>query len=189
MLSALALAAAAPAVLAQSSPQDKRAQSSQSQTQKKASLSKQDQQHFRDMAQASLAEVETGKLAEQQASSNNVKVYARHMVTEHGRMLEEQEQMAGDKGMQMPKQPKKEHQAALQKLKKAKGEEFDRAYMSQMVKDHEKTLKLVQQTAKSAKDPELKAMAQKAEPTIKEHLQQAKELSDKASAGATKARK
>jgi putative membrane protein len=195
-LVALALGAAAPAALAQSSPQDKRAQSSQPQSgrqaqsasepQKAAGLSKQDRQYFRDMAQANLAEVETGKLAQQQASSGEVKQYAERMVEDHGRMMQEQERMAGAKGLQMPTQPKKEHQAAVQKLKKAKGEQFDRAYMSQMVQDHEKTLKLVQQAAKNAKDAELKAMAQKAEPDIKEHLQLAKDLSDRASAGASK---
>jgi putative membrane protein len=172
LLAALALAAASPAF-------------AQSQA-KKGSLAKQDQQYFRDLAQDNMAEVETGKLAQQQASSNNVKSFARRMVGDHGRMLEEQRQMASAKGIEMPKQPKKEQQAALQKLKKAKGEQFDRAYMSHMVEDHQKALKLVQDTAKNAKDPQLKAMAQKAEPVIEEHLQMAKELSDRASAGASK---
>lgn len=201
VLVALALGGAAPAALAQSAPADKRASSdsasesqarAQKQTQKQAqrqdkagSLAKQDQQYFRDMAQASLAEVETGKLAQQQASNEQVKEFAEHMVKDHGRMMEEQEQMAGDKGLQMPKQPNKEHQAALKKLENAKGEQFDRAYMSQMVKDHEKTLKLVREASKNAKDPELKAMAQKAAPDIEKHLQMAKQLSDRASAGAS----
>ena len=47
-------------------------------------------------------------------------------------------------------------------------------------------LRLAQDTAKNAKDPELKAMAQKAAPDIEKHLQEAKELSDRASAGASK---
>ncbi|HEX2199528.1 MAG TPA: DUF4142 domain-containing protein [Burkholderiales bacterium] len=205
VLVALALGAAAPAALAQSAPADKRASSdsaseaktqkdrqTQRQAQKKGekgdkggSLAKQDQQYFRDMAQANLAEVETGKLAQQQASNEQVKEYAEHMVKDHGQMMQEQEQMASAKGLQMPKQPKKEHQAALKKLQNAKGEQFDRAYMSQMVKDHEKTLKLVREASKNAKDPELKAMAQKAEPDIEKHLQMAKQLSDRASAGRT----
>jgi uncharacterized protein (DUF305 family) len=64
--------------------------------------------------------------------------------------------------MQMPKQPNKE--------------QFDRAFMSQMVKDHEKALKLAQDAAKNAKDAE-------------KHLQMAKQTSDKASAGASAAPK
>ena len=60
--------------------------------------------------------------------------------------------MAKAKGVSLPKQPKKEHQSALKKLEKASGAEFDRAYMDQMVKDHEKTLQLLQETAKNAKE-------------------------------------
>jgi putative membrane protein len=168
-LAALALAAAAPAF-------------AQSQS-KKGSVSKQDQQYFRDIAQANMAEVQAGKVAQQQASNPQVKEFAEHMVQDHGRMIQEQEQMAGAKGVQMPKQPKKEQQAALDKLKKAEGAQFDKAYMSQMVKDHEKALKTVQQAAKNAKDPQVKQMAQKAEPDIEKHLQMAKQLSDSASAG------
>lgn len=52
-------------------------------------------------------------------------------------------------------------------------------YGEQMVEDHEKALKLAQDAAKNAKDPELKAMAQKAAPDIQQHLQMAKQLSDK----------
>ena len=193
-LAALALAGAVPAALAQSTPQDKRAQANQPQSgkqaqsssqSKKGSLSKQDQQYFRDIAQANMAKVATGKLAQQQASSPQVKEFAEHMVKDHGQMIQEQQQMASAKGVQMPKQPKKEHQDALQKLKKAKSEQFDKAYMAQMVKDHQKTLKTVQQAAKNAKDPQLKAMAQKAQPDIEKHLQMAQQLADSASAGAS----
>jgi Domain of unknown function (DUF4142) len=81
--------------------------------------------------------------------------------------------MAQSKGIEMPGQPNKEHQAALKKLQNAKGDE--------------KTLKLVQEAANKAKDAELKAMAQKAAPEIEKHLQMAKQLSDQASAGASAA--
>ena len=173
LLAALALAAASP-VFGQAQP-------------KKGAIAKQDQQYFSRLAQDNMAEVQAGKLAEKQASSNNVKTFARRMIGDHGRMLEEQRELAKSTGFQMPKQPGKEHQAAMEKLKKAKsGEQFDRAYMSQMVKDHEKTLQLVQQTARNAKNGELKAMAEKAEPVIEEHLKMAKEISDAASAGASK---
>jgi predicted outer membrane protein len=48
--------------------------------QKKGGLAKQDQQYFRDLAQANVAEVEAGKLAQQQASSEEVKEYGEQMV-------------------------------------------------------------------------------------------------------------
>jgi putative membrane protein len=144
--------------------------------QRKGGLAGKDRKYFQDIAQANMAEVETGKLAQSKASSEEVKKYASHMVEDHGKMLEEQQTLAQAKGVQLPKQPKKEHQSALKKLEGMSGQEFDRAYMEQMVKDHEKTLKLVRETSKNAKDPELKQVAEKAAPDVEKHLAMAKQI-------------
>jgi predicted outer membrane protein len=56
------------------------------------------------------------EIAQQQASNGQVKEYAEHRVRDHGEKMQAQG---------------------------AKGEQFDRAYLSQMVKDHEKALNLV----------------------------------------------
>jgi putative membrane protein len=93
--------------------------------------------------------------------------------------LQEQQSMAKAKGVSLPKEPKKKHQSALKKLQGASGSEFDRMYMEQMVKDHEKTLKTLQEAAKSAKDPELKQAAEKAAPNVQKHLEMAKDIAEK----------
>ena len=147
----------------------------------KGGLSQQDMRRFTSIAQANLAEIECGKLALDKAKSPEVKDFAKHMVEDHGRMLEENKQMADKKGAKMPETPNKEQQAAKAKLEKMSGEDFDRAYANQMVQDHQKALKLVQDTAKNAKDAELKGAAQKAAPQVEKHLQMAKGL---AAAGA-----
>lgn len=176
-LVASAALAASPVVFAQSKDNTKDA--SAKAEQKKGGLARKDRKYFRDIAEANMAEVETGKLAQNKASSDEVKKFAAHMVEDHGKMLSEQQSMAKSKGAQLPKQPKKEHQAALKKLESASGENFDRAYMDQMVKDHEKTLKLVQDAAKNAKDPELKQAAEKAAPDVEKHLEMAKQIAGK----------
>jgi len=147
--------------------------------QKKAGLSGADRKFFQEMAQANMAEVQTGKLAQQKASSEEVKKFAEHMVQDHGKLLQEQQSMAKAKGVSLPKEPKKEHQSALKKLQGASGSEFDRMYMEQMVKDHEKTLKTLQEAATSAKDPELKQAAEKAAPSVQKHLEMAKDIAEK----------
>jgi putative membrane protein len=173
-LLASAALAASPVVLAQTKDNSK--DSSAKTEQKKGGLAGKDRKYFKDIAEANMAEVETGKLAQNKASSDEVKKFAAHMVEDHGKMLSEQQTMAKSKGVELPKQPKKEHQAALKKLEGATGERFDRAYMDQMVKDHEKTLKLVQDAAKNAKDPELKQTAEKAAPDVQKHLEMAKQI-------------
>jgi putative membrane protein len=178
-LATCAALVASPGLLAQM--KDKKDASAQTEQKKKGGLAGQDRKYFQEIAQANLAEIETGKLAQSKASSDEVKKFAQHMVDDHGKMLQEQQTMAKSKGVSLPKQPKKEHRSALKKLEAASGEKFDRAYMEQMVKDHEKTLKLVQDAAKNAKDPELKQAAQKAAPEVQKHLDMAKQIASKKS--------
>jgi len=144
-----------------------------------------DARAMRDLAEANMAEVEAGKVAAQKAQSEEVKKFAQHMVDDHGKMLQEVQQLAQSKGVDLPKSPSKKHQAAMKKLESASGEQFDKAYMSEMVKDHRETVKKVEKIAKSSKDAEVKGAAEKALPDIKEHLQMAQDLSGK-TGGASK---
>ena len=68
-------------------------QSGDSQQQSSSTLSRSDQRYFTDLAKANLAEIEAGKLALDKAGSEAVKTYAKHMVDDHGKMLEEQRAM------------------------------------------------------------------------------------------------
>ena len=52
------------------------------------------------------------------------------------------------------------------RLAKLKGAEFDRAYMREMVQDHDKDVKAFRQHAQSGTDPDVKQFAQKTLPTI-----------------------
>ena len=145
-------------------------------------LSSKDSRALSNLIEANMAEVEAGKLAQQKAQNPEVKQFGQHMVDEHGKMLPELQKMAESKGVKAPASPDRKHQAAMKKLQSADGARFDEAYAQQMVKDHQDTLKLVQKTAKDAKDAELKAAAQKAAPDVQEHLKMAQGLSKGSSA-------
>jgi putative membrane protein len=135
-----------------------------------------DAKHAHQIAQSDMAEVQAGKMGVSKASSPEVKKFAQSMVDDHGKHLSELRTMAKTKGMQLPSTPAKKHQNAMKKLESASGAEFDKLFMQQMVKDHEDALKLVQDTAKKAKDAELKADAEKTAPVIQKHLEEAKRI-------------
>jgi putative membrane protein len=151
----------------------------------KAKLSAADQQALTRLAQGDLAEIAAAKLAQQKAQQPLVKVYAGQLVTQHQQMLDGARQVARAKGIKAPTAPDAKHQAALKSLQKASGAEFDRAFLGQMVKDHEEMLALAQKTAKEAKDSSLKAHAQAGVEHIRGHLEQARQLHGDASAGAS----
>ena len=135
-----------------------------------------DAKAIRDLAQANMAEVETGKLAAEKAQNAEVKKFAQHMVDEHGKMLQEVQQLAQSKGVDLPTEPNRKQQSAKEKLGKASGQQFDKEYVSLMVKDHSEDVKEVEKIARNAKDGDVKNAAQSALPHIKEHLQMVQQL-------------
>ena len=142
----------------------------------KSTLSKGDQRYFDELAKANLAEIHAGKVAQSKASSAEVKKFAQHMVDDHGKKFEEQRSMAKVKNVVLPAAPEEKHKDAVKKMERLSGQEFDRAYMQQMVKDHEAALKLLRDIAGKADDSDLKAAAQKAMPDVQKHLETAKTL-------------
>lgn len=127
-------------------------------------------------AESDLAEIATSKLALQKAESDKVKQFAQHMIDDHTKTSEKLKPMAQAKGIELPSTPDKEHQKAMAKLEKLSGDKFDREYMTGQVKDHEKAVSLFEREAKGGRDAEFKQFASETVPTLREHLQMAKDI-------------
>ncbi len=74
-------------------------------------------------------------------------------------------------------------QAMVDRLSKLSGAEFDRAYMQQQMKDHEKAVELFQKQADKGKDQELKDWASKTLPTLREHHRMVREIASTVGSG------
>lgn len=128
-------------------------------------------------AQNGHAEVESSKLAQKKGSSPQVKSFAKQMVADHTKANQELAALAKSKGVEVPNEPSLRQKAQLKLLEGKDGADFDKGYAEQMgVKAHEETVKLFEEGAQDAKDPEVKAFATKTLPTLKHHLQMAKDL-------------
>jgi putative membrane protein len=143
-------------------------------------VSKDDQQMMLDIAHANLAEIETGKLALDKSKNDQVKQFAQKMIEDHTTAMKELEKLALSKGISLPAETDLKHKAVATALKALSGDTFDKQYMSRVgVADHERTHELLEKTQKNAKDPELKAYAQKILPIVHQHLTMAQKMADK----------
>ena len=70
----------------------------------------------------------------------------------------------------------------IEKLSRLSGAEFDKEYISDMVKDHEEDVKDFQTQGIEGADPDLKAFAAKALPPLQGHLQMARDVAKKVGA-------
>lgn len=139
-------------------------------------LARKDKSFMENAAKDNAAEVEAGKLASTKGANDEVKKFGERMVQDHGQAGDELKQLAQSKGLDLPDAVDRKHEREAKSLDKKSGADFDKAYMSQMVKDHQKDLKEMQKAAKNAKDPEVKAYAEKTAAVIKEHLDMARQI-------------
>jgi putative membrane protein len=123
-----------------------------------------------------LAEVQLGKMAAEHAVSFEVQRFGQRMVEEHGQANQELMALVKQKGLSVPTALDEKHQKAANQLARLQGEAFDRAYIQQMVKDHEEDVRLFRTQAKEGQDPELKRFAADTLPTLEAHLKMARSL-------------
>jgi len=130
-------------------------------------------------ARGGLAEVELGQLAVQKASSQEVKQFAQHMVDDHSKANEQLKQVAAQEHIDLPQQPNANDKATKARLAKLSGERFDKAYMNDMVKDHQKDVAEFERESKTSKDPAVKSFAEQTLPTLRDHLKEAQKIAPK----------
>jgi putative membrane protein len=129
-------------------------------------------------SQASHAEVAHGKLAQQNAASPAVKEFAQRMVTDHSKSGAELGAIAKKLNMKVPGDMSDKQKAEHKKLAALKGAKFDEEYIQHMVHAHESAVSLFQKQAKNGEAKELRSFAEKALPTIEEHLKMSRALKD-----------
>lgn len=130
-------------------------------------------------ANAGKMEVELGRVANKKSRNAAVKTFARRMVTDHTRAGNKLKMLGLKKHMTLPPKMDAEGHEAMQRLSGLQGMEFDRAYMEMMVTDHEKAVAEFETESQSGADADLKAFAATTLPTLKLHLQLARDTAAK----------
>jgi putative membrane protein len=127
-------------------------------------------------AEDNLAEVQLGKLAQERASSDDVKKFGERMATDHQKAYDEIKQIADSKSVTVPSDLTGRAKKDYDRLSKLSGAAFDRAYMKMMVRDHNKDVKAFERESSRAKDADVRDWASKTLPTLKDHQQLAKDV-------------
>jgi len=133
-------------------------------------------------AQGGLTEVELGRLAVQRGSNPAVKSFGHQMIEDHSRANSELKTIATRKNIALPTDLNSDQKATMDKLSKLSGSEFDKEYMSDMVKDHEADAKEFESQANKGTDADIKAFAAKTLPMIQRHLQLARDVANQVDA-------
>lgn len=121
-------------------------------------------------AAGGMTEIELSKAAVQQATTQKIKDFANMMVTDHSAAGQKLSDIAKAKGMALPTGPDSTQQNMISDITKKTGKDFDKAYVNQMVKDHEATLDMLKKGQTTVKDTSLKSFITNTIPVVQKHL-------------------
>lgn len=136
-----------------------------------------DQAFVSEAMQGNLAEVQLAQLAQEKSQSSDVKQLAQKLGSEHAQMNQKWfEPEAKALSVSEPKSPSKKDKKLIEKMQGLTGDQFDKEYITAMLKDHQDDLKKYKDESEMAQDPAVKQIAQMGEKVISQHLQLAEQV-------------
>jgi putative membrane protein len=135
-----------------------------------------DESFFKNAAEAGMAEVKAGQLAQDKGSSAAVKDFGAMMVKDHSAANTKLESIAAAQNIKLPMSASTMQKAAYKELQMHSGESFDKAYIKSQIKGHEDAVALFQKEISTGKNQQAKDFAAATLPTIQEHLSKIKQI-------------
>jgi putative membrane protein len=135
-------------------------------------------------------QMQEAQLAEQRATSPELKRYARDMVSSHRNIMSENQSLLSQAGITpsdnaLSQQLRTDAQNEMSTLEGLRGRDFDREYLDDQIRDHNKALELVDRIIPNIKNPQLKSHLQSARTRLEAHLREAEKIQQKMQQGST----
>lgn len=128
---------------------------------------------------AGMALVKTAGFGAQKTSREDIKAFAKMLVTDHTAANEQLAKLATSKGVETSTVINPKDAEHYQTLEKYSGTAFDKEFLTEIVRSHKKCVSNFEEASKDAKDSDVKAWATTMLPTLKTHLGQAVDLASK----------
>ena len=131
---------------------------------------------FKHAAEAGIAEVDAGQIAQDKANSQALKDFGARMVQDHGSVNDKLNALAVSKNVTLPTSESVGEMATEAKLKVLSGDTFDKSYIKDQIKAHQQAVGLFKKEAASGRDPDVKAFAASTLPELQMHLKAIKAI-------------
>jgi len=136
-----------------------------------AQASPQDRKWLQQTHQSNLAEIAAGKLAEQSGHAESIRMVGHTLATDHAAMDVELQKVAKPLGVKLPDAPDAQQKAVMAALHSRHGMEFDQTWAHDEADGHIQAIELTTFEANNGSSPQVKQLAVKALPVLKEHHQ------------------
>jgi putative membrane protein len=129
-------------------------------------------------AEDAMLQVRVAQLAETNASSSEVKNFAKQVIADHNKLSEELRQVAVSKNISLPASLTDRCQRKYDKFSGKSGREFDEEFTDFVVKEHKDLVDNYKKEAEKGNDPDMRAFAAKQVSSLEHHLAMSEDLED-----------
>lgn len=134
-----------------------------------AAPSDQDTAFLRAAHQSNLAEIDTGRLAQQKGASEQVKDLGARWVADHTKLDAALQDTAEALGVDLPDAPNAEQRALARRYQAASGADFDALWIPTQMDAHMKAMQLGEKELAQGSDAQAKKLAQDSAPVVAAH--------------------
>lgn len=120
-----------------------------------------------------LCEIEAAKRAKEYASAKETRDLASELITAHVKLNESLEKLAADKQVSLQKGLTSDQLEELKKNSDQKGVEYDKAYLSDVISKHEKSISLFEKAADKSEDADVRKLFSSSLTELRNHLDMA----------------
>jgi putative membrane protein len=129
-------------------------------------------------AEDGMLEVRVAQIAATNASSSEVKNFAKSIIADHNKVNEELRSLATSKNISLPASLGDRCQRKYDKIASKSGREFDKDFADLMVKDHKDLVDSYKKEAEKGNDADIKSFASRNISRLEHHLAMAQDLED-----------
>ena len=147
-----------------------------------------DSSFIRQATRGNYTEVALGRLAESRAEDDSVESFAERMISDHNSMNQKWTALANDNDMKVVPDFGTAGQQTIDRLEDLDGNEFDQAYVAEMIRRHEQDLATFGWMRQSARSSEVRQLASTSESAIRQHLALARQVGSRVGVSTTAGR-
>jgi putative membrane protein len=155
----------------------------------RSNISAADRKFLADTFNINQGEIMLGRLAEKRATARPVRAFARRMITDHTKALDASRRVASTVHAKLPDAVDVPTKAVYDDLSRRSGRDFDTAYLDAMVSGHEEAIRKFEQEVNSGQNAAIKDYARTQLPTLKEHLDHARNAQQEVQTGVAEPQK
>ena len=122
------------------------------------------------------AEIALAEIAARNGQNAELKEFAEHLRKDHTEANKKLEPIAQKHGVTVSQTLDPKHQRVVDRFQQLKGEQFDKEYAKEMLRDHQKAISKYDKASREATDTEIKQYAQETLPKLREHQKHAEKV-------------